>query len=210
MTYHAVHNRCVIDFASLSLAVSREEILALLKSRGFQAINVDVLALARSYVGRSIYRRCAFMREAPLVVDCASLIKWLYGQRGIWLPRDLILWLKLGVSIQISELAKGDLIFTDGYTNRAVERVGSIGHVGVVTDCHTIIHATNKVGIEEISFDLFLRQRKFCCAKRIIANEADLVTLSIPLDQEIEISNDFEWILFDMMKSQGKINQPKE
>src|SRR5258708_2331213 len=168
-----------------------------------------MLAIARSYIGKSVYRRCSFMREAPVGGVLGSLIKWLYGQRGIWLLRDLILWLKLGTSILINELAKGDLIFTDGYTNRTIKSIGSIGHVGMVTDRHTIIHATNKVGIEEISFDLFLRQRKFCCAKRIIANEAELVTLSIPPDQEIEISNDFEWILFDAIKSQGKINQQK-
>ena len=209
MTYHAVRDRCVIDFGSFDLGASREEILILLKSKGFQAVDVDIFALARLYIGSSIYRRCAFMREAPSVVDCASLIKWLYGQRGIWLPRDLILWLELGVPVQIDGLGEGDLIFTNGYTNRTIEKIGSVGHVGMVTDCRTIIHATNRVGIEEISFDFFLRQRKFCCARRIIPKDADLITLSIPPDQEVETSNDIEWILFDMMKSLNKINQPK-
>src|SRR5258708_13104510 len=150
-----------------------------------------MLAIARSYIGKSVYRRCSFMREAPLVVDCASLIKWLYGQRGIWLPRDLILWLKLGTSILISELAKGDLIFTDGYTNRTIKSIGSIGHVGMVTDRHTIIHATNKVGIEEISFDLFLHQQKFSCPKLIISNGAEIVTLIFQPHHDIEISINF-------------------
>src|SRR5258708_25733357 len=116
MMYHAVCNRCLLDLGSIGLGASREEILVLLESKGVRVANVMVFMLARMCVGTSRYRRCASMREAPHIVDCASLIKWLYAQRGIWLPRDLILWLDLGSLVKLDELGKGDLVFTDGYT----------------------------------------------------------------------------------------------
>lgn len=201
MIIHAVGNRCAVDLDSLSLPLSKQEILLLLEREGFCTLEIDMIALVREYVGRSTYRRCAFMREAPHVVDCASLIKWMYARRGIWLPRDLLLWIDLGMPVDLTDIRQGDLVFTDGRSNRHVERIGNIGHVGIAADHQTMIHATNHVGIEEISIASFLRQRTFCCARRIIPEHVNLITLIVPPHQEIEISQDLEWMLYDVVKS---------
>lgn len=204
MIIHAVGNRCAVNLDSLNVSLSRLEVLSLLEREGFRVLEVDMMALARSHIGRAAYRRCAFMREAPQVVDCASLIKWMYAHAGIWLPRDLLLWVDLGTPVDLADIAQGDLIFTNGYSNRRVERVGDVGHVGIATDSGTVIHATNRIGIEEIPVDSFLARRTFCCARRVIAEQAGLVTLSIPPHQEIEISQDIEWMLFDVIRSTKK------
>ncbi len=198
MLYHAVRGRCVLDFKSFCSEIPRQKVLMTLATKGFQPMYVDMFALARAHIGASSYRRCVLMREAPQVVDCASLIKWMYGERGIWLPRDFILWLDLGLPVEANIVA-GDLIFTDGYCNRMVESV-SIGHVAIATDRGTIIHATNRVGIQELPTEKFFNQRAFRLARRIAQEPSDLVTLAIPPDQEVETSDDIKWILFDALK----------
>ena len=75
-----------------------------------------------------------------------------------------------------------------------------IGHVGLAADSQTIIHATNRVGVEEVSLEEFFRQRKFYNVRRIVSMKKSIVTVSIPDDQEVEISNDIEWILFHARK----------
>ena len=59
--YLAVGNRCAVDFSALALPVLQEEALAILWRLGFRRIEVDLLALARSRIGVSRYRR----RRAP-------------------------------------------------------------------------------------------------------------------------------------------------
>lgn len=127
----------------------------------------DALAAARAYIGKSAYRRYVDENDAPLVVNCITLVKWIYRLRGVQLPSDYLSWIAIGRPIERSFIASYDLVFTDGYQNQLVEAVGNIGHVGLVTERSTIIHATNVVGIEELPFDLFFRKRTFCCARRI-------------------------------------------
>ena len=127
----------------------------------------DALAVARTYIGKATYRRYVHEDEAPFVVNCITLARWIYRLRGISLPPDYLSWLALGTPIARTAIAPYDLVFTDGYRNQLVEVVGKIGHVGIVTERDGIIHATTNVGIEEISLDLFFKKRTFCCARRI-------------------------------------------
>src|SRR3989338_8780587 len=103
MEYRAVGNRCAVILNSLRLPHSREETLAILNHKGFTVVEVDIIALARQCIGTSRYRRGARPSEAPAVVDCSSFIKWLYAQRGIWLPRRSIQQRELGEAVNLDE-----------------------------------------------------------------------------------------------------------
>ncbi len=87
VNYRATGNRCAVIIESLCLPISRKETLTILNEKGFTLIKIDIIALARQHIGISQYRRGAKPSEAPVIVNCSSFIKWLYAQRGIWLPR---------------------------------------------------------------------------------------------------------------------------
>src|SRR3989344_2046019 len=115
MEYRAVGNRCAVILNSLRLPlISNEEILKVLSHAGFNLIEVDMVRLARECIGKSMYLRGAQPREAPAVVDCSSLLKWLYGRRGIWLPRRSIQQYELGEAAELDGLIAGDIVFISG------------------------------------------------------------------------------------------------
>jgi hypothetical protein len=117
MEYRAVKQRCAVDLVRLSLPISEEAALNILQSKGFVALDIDLIALARTCIKRSGYRRGAQASEAPSVVDCSSFIKWLYGERGIWLPRRTIQQRNLGEAVDLDHLCAGDVVFTSGRIN---------------------------------------------------------------------------------------------
>src|SRR3989338_3495913 len=112
--YLAVGNRCAVDFNKLKLSVPLEQALSILERKGFQKIDVDIIALARSFIGSAKYRRGARLSEAPEIFDCSSLIKWLYAQKGIWLPRRSIQQREMGEIVSLEDIIAGDLVFTSG------------------------------------------------------------------------------------------------
>jgi peptidoglycan endopeptidase LytE len=89
MVFRAVGNRCAVDLQTLNLPVDQEEALKILVKAGLAPIAVDLIQLARSLL-KAKYRRGAYLWLAPKVFDCYSFTKYLYGQRGIWLPRRSI------------------------------------------------------------------------------------------------------------------------
>lgn len=114
MQYRAVKNRCAVNLRSLKIPVSEAEALEILQGKEFKVLEVNLITLARQCIKTSIYRRGAKSSEAPIVVDCSSFIKWLYGQRGIWLPRRSIQQKGLGVPVNVDEISAGDVIFVSG------------------------------------------------------------------------------------------------
>ena len=200
MIYHAVNGVCAVNINNVDPLASIDEVLVFLENEGFQLVNVNATSLVKQCVGKSKYRRCAPMCEAPGIVDCISLIKWAYGDVGIWLPRDFLLWIDMAESVAYENLRVGDLVFTNGYHNRKASNDKEIGHVGLMTDSGKIIHATNRVGVEEVALEAFLQKRQFCCATRIIPEDGRVISLVIPENQEVEISNDIEWLLLDGFK----------
>src|SRR3989338_2904939 len=111
MEYRAVRNRCAVDLNSFDLPISRGEALAILAGKGFRIIEVDLVALARECIGKSRYWRGARPSQAPAVVDCSSFMKWLYGERGIWLPRLSIEQRAFGEAVNFIDIIAHDLFF---------------------------------------------------------------------------------------------------
>lgn len=201
MEYRAVKNRCAVILDSLNLPISHEEILNILNNKGFRVVQVDITSLARQCVGTSKYQRGAKIFEAPLVFDCSSFMKWLYGMRGIWLPRRSIQQRELGEIVKITEIIAGDVVFVSGWIDYYHDDpANGVGHVGIATGDGTLVHAANKKdGIIETSLHEFVGKDKFRGARRYIPKSAEVLTLETPADREVEIADDIRWIVLQSL-----------
>lgn len=200
MVYRAVGNRCAVCFEDLHLPIPTEKCLLMLQERGFSTIEVDLVALARECVGQAKYRRGARLSKAPNVFDCSSFVKWLYGQKGIWLPRRSIQQREFGVEALKEELRAGDLVFASGFIDYYIDDpADGVGHVGIATENRTVVHAANsKVGLVESSFENFVGEIGESCfrgIRRLLPRDKKIYTLITPPDREIEWSDDIRWVI---------------
>lgn len=201
MEYRAVGNRCAVILDFLCLPISREKTLAILSHKGFALIEVDIIALARQCIGTSQYHRGARLFEAPAVVDCSSFIKWLYSQRGIWLPRRSIQQRELGEAVNLDELVVGDVVFVSGWINYYHDNpANGVGHVGIATGGKTVIHAADgKANVVESPLDKFVGKAKFRGARRYIPKGVEVITFETPAEREVEFADDFRWIILQSL-----------
>lgn len=194
--YHAVGNKCAVDFEKLNLPISKSDALEILCQRGFRVVDVDLVALARKCVGGSFYRRGAPFYQAPFTVDCSTLTKWVYAKAGIWLPRHSIDQRAMGQAVAVNQIEPGDLVFTAGavsywYHNPA----NGVGHVGLATGAGTVIHAANKKrGVVEEELGSFTgRQNNYREARRV--KVVTTVTLECPSNRVVEWSGEIRNII---------------
>lgn len=189
MQYYAVGNRCAFDPVTLP----EYDIEQSLKKLELACVHVDVVALARERIGRSRYVRGISADYAPGIVDCSSFVKWLYGEKGIWLPRRAIQQRDFGE--RVNTIVSGDLVFTSGYINLYHEDPDDgVGHVGLATGDGTVIHAAGqKEGIIETSLESFLGNRE-CRGIRRYA-PASLLTVKLPHEHRVEYSEDLKWMI---------------
>jgi hypothetical protein len=195
--FHATGGRCAVDLSELNLPISREEALRLLASLGFRVIDVDLVRLARSQIGVSGYLRGALPADDPEEFDCSLFVKWLYAQRGVWLPRRTIQQIDLGAAIHFSELAAGDAVFTTGRINYYRDDPAcGVGHVGIATGKGAVVHAANsRAGIIESRLEDFLRRAELRGIRRYIRDAAGVITLETLPRRQVETSDDIRWIL---------------
>ncbi len=201
LSYRAVGNRCAVELDSLELPLSHDEILKRLQEEGFNLIHVDIISLARRCVVTSSYERGAPLFKAPTVMDCSSFIKWLYGQRGIWLPRRSIQQREMGEKVEMKSMIAGDVIFTTGIKNyHFTDPADGVGHVGIYAGEGTVVQAVNKkFNIKESSLERFLSDCEFRGVRRYIPQGKVVLTFETPLRREIETSDDLRWIIFQSL-----------
>lgn len=154
---------------------------------------VDVVALARAQIGRSRYIRGIPAYHAPNVVDCSSFTKWLYGRKGIWLPRLALLQRDQGEAV--AKPGVGDLVFTTGYLDLYHnDPADGVGHVGIATGEGTVVHAAGqKTGVLEVPYEDFVGKRGLRGIRRIAA--PNILTVEFPPDRSIEYSEDIRWMI---------------
>ncbi|MBI2888796.1 MAG: C40 family peptidase [Candidatus Liptonbacteria bacterium] len=202
MEYRAVRNRCAAILDSLSLPISQSDAMAVLNQNGFRVVEeTNLVALARRCIGTSRYRRGAKPSEAPAVVDCSSFTKWLYGQRGIWLPRRSIQQRELGEPIPLENVAAEDLIFVSGKVDYYItDPADGVGHVGIASGENTVIHAANKkTGVIETPLHQFIEKNMFRGARRYIPKNKEVLTFETPPEREIEIAGDLQWVILQSL-----------
>jgi len=201
--YRAVENRCAIDLSLLPLP--QEQALALLEVLGFKIVAVCVVDTARKLIGQSMYSRGALFGEAPAVLDCSGLVKWVYGQKGIWVPRLSIQQFVHGEEVEISDVRAGDVLFTSGYVNfYDTDPSIRVGHVGLATGEGTVIHAAGKrAGVIEVPVERFIGSRTLQGVRRF--QTPDVITLQTPSNRLVEWSDDIKWIL---LQNLAKLDHP--
>ncbi len=112
--------------------------------------------------------------QAPKYVDCVTLVAWIYGLLNIHLVEwvdvsSLIVAMKhsgsiapemivtpalynlidCGVEVD-GEYRPGDIIIAEGLGKYHHAHYGAVGHVGIVTDIGTVIHATRRKGFSGV------------------------------------------------------------
>jgi len=199
--YRSVGNRCAVHLESLKLPISNEEALGGLERMGFKQLKVDMNALARECIQKSKYRRGARPVEAPEIVDCSSFSKWIYGQRGIWLPRRSIQQRECGETVQIDQMSEGDLVFVKGVFDWYYDDPeDGVGHVGIISGNETVIHAADAdSNVIESSFERFISKLKFRGIRRCIPLNAEVITLEIPSTRDVETSDDLRWLILQTL-----------
>lgn len=199
MQYRAVATRCAIDLSELKF--EQEESTRILASLGFKTLDVDVVSLAREQVGRAVYVRGVSFQEAPHTVDCSSFIKWLFAQKGIWLPRLCVQQYLYKDSVTPDEVLPGDVLYTKGVLNLYGEDPAEgVGHVGLVTGDGTVIHAAGKrAGVIEVGMERFCKANKPQGVRRFFQPET--LTLEVPSSRQIESSDDITWLLLKQLGS---------
>ena len=137
------------------------------------------------------------MKEAPKTVDCSVFTKWLYGRKGIWIPRLAVQQFGVGINVKHDDLQSGDLIFTSGYCPRAWH----IGHVSLFTGSSvvTAMIQGHKSGVIEISLEGLLRQRKLRGIRRIIPESEHAATIIVPRIFDIETSDDIRYLVLSWL-----------
>jgi hypothetical protein len=202
MEYRAVGTRCAVDLDELKLPIPRAEALQILAKKGFQRQDVNLVLLARKRVGKSTYDRGVRASKAPTIVDCSSLVKWLYGQRGIELPRRSIQQREMGQTIPRVSAMAGDLVFVSGFRDYYLDDpTDGVGHVGIVTEKQTVIHAaSSKEGVIETPIERFATPQNFRGVRRYIPEDRTIITFETPPHREVERSSDFRWIILQNLK----------
>ena len=197
MNYRAVGKRCAMVLESLKVPVSSTETLAILYEKGFTVLAIDIIDIARSQVGIAEYQLDARPAHAPKVVNCSSFTKWLFAQRGCWIPQYAIEQRESGHVVHRHELQAGDLVFTGGrfgfYHNTPEDKVS---HVGIATDRGTVIHAERKAGsVIEVSLEQFFEKKRFRGARRYFPSDKKILTMVVPEDVEIETTKDIQYLI---------------
>lgn len=191
--YRAVGNRCAVDVTSLRLPITNHEILDILYKKGFESVDVNIIDEARAHIGKAAFRLGVRMSETPATFDCSSFTKWLYGMKGIWIPRLATQQFEHCTPVDLEAIQTGDLIFTSGYCKKAWH----IGHVSLYTG-HSVITAMIQKsgrGIIEISLEKLITQRKLQGVGRITNSLDEISTLIIPPSYEVETSDDIKYLV---------------
>ena len=157
MYFRASGRRIAVDVDSWHLPIPTSEILNRLRQSGFALREINMSKLALSCVERSVYRRGVAFSEAPRAFDCSSFVKWLYAERGIWIPRRCLHQFSAGLPVEDHEIISGDLVFLSGSIRPPIGTLyAQASHVGIVTDHGLVVHAAPDVqsGVAAKNFEL--------------------------------------------------------
>lgn len=202
---------CAVIFSRLELPISDDEALKILLDRGFSINSFNLLSIARNRIGSTIYQRGAALWDAPRILDCSSLIWWIYRQNGISLPRYSLNQRQVCVDAGIrsekdlKNLQIGDLVFLKGrHSYYLTDIEDGIGHVGFATGEGTIVHAANgKRGVAEDSVENFIGDWKdFRGVGRILPPNEKVTTLLVAPNHNITHSVDLRCIIFQKLSGE--------
>lgn len=207
-----------IDFSELDHHVKQDAAVQILHKKGIflhafdygergnpNTVNVimDAVGYALKNTWMFSYKRGAKMASAPDQVDCSSFAKYMYSLAGIWLPRRSVQQRASGARLEMEDLAAGDLVFKvgTGINHYDDDPSDGVGHVGIFTDRHTVIHAvsTTPTIVETRVGDFIGNGKTFRGVTRLVHNPLRTFTFHVPKHYEIETSDDIKWLLLRSM-----------
>src|SRR3989344_6555343 len=91
MVYQSVGDRIAVDFSTWP-GIDAERACSTLQKQGFRREIFDPEWYAQGLIGRrNVFYACGLhSKNAPKAVDCSSLMKYLFGLCGIWIPRRAV------------------------------------------------------------------------------------------------------------------------
>lgn len=97
----------------------------------------------------------------PAGFDCSGLVHYSFRKIGIALPRDTHSLRKIGIEIEMDDLAKGDLVFFDQEGKKS-------SHVGIYLGDGRFVHAPSTGGkVRADKIDLAYWRKHFNEARRL-------------------------------------------
>jgi hypothetical protein len=187
------NNRLCVHFPTLIPSVSQQDIDCYLSQKRYEKIEVDIISLANAQLGKRYCRGvCHTVQNQSF--DCSGLMQWLYGQKGMYIPRISIDQRDFGTIVNQKDILAGDLVFTTGSINYYWEddKENQVGHVGIYTGS-SVIHAANKIrGVVEDPLDHFLGHN-FRGIVRMHNHIINATTLIIPQEENIEYDVHLMW-----------------
>lgn len=202
MFFRAVGRRVAVDIPSWHLPLTLDQSLARLRGLGFIVHETKFETLARSVIGKATYRRSAPLAAAPYAFDCSSFVKWLYAERGIWIPRRCLHQFHSGTPVEENAILPGDLVFLNGTPCPPLGTPENrVSHVGIVIDNGIVVHATPETmyGIACEKLTSWRQKKIWRGARRFIPPDHSILTIEIPPDREIETSDDVCWHLLETL-----------
>ncbi|HMR55032.1 MAG TPA: NlpC/P60 family protein [Candidatus Doudnabacteria bacterium] len=193
---------CLADVGNWNLGGTTTEYLKIISDLGYEVQTTSIKTLLNLALNQSVYQRGANLLLAPAIVDCSSLVQWLYSQLGVTLPRYTIVQRKFGVRVDNCVLQEGDLVFSKGKISRHDGNLNDVvGHVGILTEIGTVVHAKNsEFGVVEDSMGEFCKNSENLRGIARILPETEWYTIKVPTRTGIQFSSDLKWKVAEKLK----------
>lgn len=96
--------------------------------------------------------------------DCSGFTQYVFAQHGLALPREVRDQFTVGQSIELEEIAPGDLLFFETAAHGA-------SHVGIALGGDTFVHAPSSTGVVRVErYSSGYWARRLLGARRVTAN----------------------------------------
>lgn len=104
----------------LGVDVSKEQVMEILKSLGFEALEFDFKKEARSHVGKPYVFGAKYSTHGGMAFDCSYLADYIYRKIGKFIGHTALAQCDLGTPVETDDLKPGDLLFIGGYYDKEI------------------------------------------------------------------------------------------
>ncbi|OFY97738.1 MAG: hypothetical protein A3K10_07085 [Bacteroidetes bacterium RIFCSPLOWO2_12_FULL_31_6] len=142
-------------------------------------INDSIIKEAEKYLGI----KYKFGGISDKGFDCSGFTSHVFSSVSVNLPHSAIGQSNMGISMDIKQSQKGDLIFFKGRSTK----LNRIGHVGIIVENNdsiiSFIHASVHNGITKSNFNDDYYKKRYICVRRILNDTLNyLAKNNTPID----------------------------